>query len=80
MKKVFFFLAIAVLTVGGCSTQSTQLFNGQDLAGWDFFVPDKNVDVTKVWTVRNGVVHCAGKPNGYMQTVEEHSDYKLHLE
>jgi len=80
MKRVFFFLTITVLTVGGCSTQSTKLFNGTDLQGWDFYVPGKNVDVTKVWTVQNGVVHCAGKPNGYIQTTREYSNYKLHLE
>ncbi len=80
MNKVFFCLAIAVLTVRGCSTQSTQLFNGTDLQGWDLYLADKNVDVTKVWTVQNGVVHCAGKPNGYMQTTREYSNYKLHLE
>jgi hypothetical protein len=80
MKRYIFVLAIAVLAMGGCSTQSTQLFNGQDFAGWDFFVPDENVDVTKVWTVQNGVVHCAGKPNGYMQTKNEYSDYKFHVE
>ena len=80
MNKIFFLLAIAVLAVGGCSSQRTQLFNGKDFTGWDFFVPDKNLDVTKVWTVQNRVVRCAGKPNGYMQTRNEYSDYKLHLE
>lgn len=33
-----------------------------------------------MWSVKDGVVHCAGKPNGYMQTTRDYSDYKLHLE
>lgn len=80
MKKVFFLLAIAALTIGGCSTQRTQLFNGRDLDGWDFYLQDKSIDPTSVWSVKDGVVHCKGKPNGYMQTTRDYSDYKLHLE
>jgi hypothetical protein len=79
MKKVYIFLAIAALTVGGCSTQRTQLFNGQDLSGWDFYLQD-DIDPATVWSVKDGVVHCKGKPLGYMQTTKDYSDYKLHLE
>ena len=34
----------------------------------------------KVWSVRDGVIHCTGKPNGYIRTVESYANYKLHLE
>jgi hypothetical protein len=60
--------------------KKTMLFNGKDLAGWKLFIPDEAVDVNKVWSVKNGVVHCKGKPNGYMRTKAECTNFKLHLE
>ncbi len=69
----------AMLVCMGCSKQ-TQLFNGKDFAGWKMHVDDPSVDVNSVWTVKDGVIHCAGKPNGYIRTLSEYSNYKLHLE
>jgi hypothetical protein len=62
------------------------LFNGEDLDGWVRFTPDDKPGddgkwtVDKVWSIRDGVIHCEGKPNGYLRTVESYADYKLHLE
>ena len=56
------------------------LFNGKDFAGWKLYLPDTEVDVNDVWSVQNGVVHCMGKPNGYMRTQKTYQDYHLHLE
>jgi hypothetical protein len=63
----------------GCA-QKTMLFNGKDLTGWKLHVDDKNVNVDDVWSVKDGVVHCAGKPNGYMRTTSTYSNYRLHVE
>jgi len=69
------------LTVSGCASQRrTTLWNGKDFTGWKLFVPDKNVDVHEVWSVKDGVIHCKGKPSGYIRTEADYSDYKLHLE
>jgi hypothetical protein len=75
-------MALAFLTTAGCaSQQKICLWNGKDFAGWKLFIPpEKNVDVDQVWSVRNGVIHCKGKPNGYMRTIDDYSNYKLHLE
>jgi len=56
------------------------LFNGKDLAGWKLFIQDETIDVHEIWSVRDGVVDCKGKPNGYMRTKAEYANYKLHLE
>ncbi len=56
------------------------LFNGKDFTGWKLFVPDPNHDVTKTWSVVDGVIRCEGKPNGYMRTEKDYADYLLHLE
>lgn len=80
-------VAAVLLVTAGCKEKSGPtvpnkivLFNGTDFTGWKLFVADANVDADKIWTVRDGVVHCEGVPNGYMRTEVEHRDYKLHLE
>jgi hypothetical protein len=74
-------MALAFLATAGCASQKrAALWNAKDFAGWKRFLPDENVDVDDVWSVRNGVIHCKGKPNGYMRTIDDYSNYKLHLE
>jgi len=85
---VFGAVAVLLSTMAGCQGSSgqwkplkkTMLFNGKDLAGWTLFIPDESVDVHEVWSVKDGVVHCKGVPNGYMRTKAEYADYALHLE
>ena len=56
------------------------LFNGKDLSNWDFKLKDSSVDPSKVFTIKDGTIHIAGDPFGYMRTKEIYSDYKLHVE
>ncbi|MBE0537862.1 MAG: DUF1080 domain-containing protein [Phycisphaerae bacterium] len=72
-------IAAAMLVCMGCQKQ-TRLFNGEDFTGWKMHVDDPSVDVNTVWTVKDGVIHCTGKPNGYIRTTAKYSDYKLHVE
>lgn len=58
----------------------TVLFNGRDFTGWELFIPDENINVHDVWSVRDGAVYCTGKPNGYMRTEREYKDHHLHVE
>ena len=81
-------LAVILSVFMGCQSQTgpmepskkIMLFNGKDLSGWKLFIPDEAIDVDEIWSVKNGVVHCKGKPNGYMRTKAEYTNYKLHLE
>ena len=67
-------------------TAKVVLFNGTDLTGWVRFIPgdrrgpDKKWTVDKVWSVKDGVIRCEGRPAGYIRTVEDYANYKLHLE
>lgn len=61
-------------------TQTIQLFNGKDLSNWVFYLRDRAVDPTGVFTVQNGVIHIKGEPFGYMRTKDTYSDYTLHAE
>jgi hypothetical protein len=87
--RMFCALVIAVILLSmltGCqqgmsqSRQKIMLWNGKDFSGWKLYLPDKDVDVNEIWSVRDGVIHCKGKPNGYMRTKSKYSNYRLHLE
>jgi hypothetical protein len=54
-----------------------KLFDGTSLSGWKPFLPEG--DPAKVWSVRDGVLVCAGTPIGYIQTEKEFTNYELNL-
>lgn len=63
----------------------TPLFNGKDTTGWTFTLrppkemPDAKPDPKATWGVKDGVLVCTGKPNGYIATVKEYENYTLRL-
>lgn len=59
---------------------ATQLFNGQDLAGWGYFLVDDAAAMEDVWSVRDGVLVCQGSPQGYLCTEDEYEDFHLVVE
>jgi len=60
--------------------EKTVLWNGRDFAGWELFLADETVDVSTVWSVKDGVVRCEGQPRGYMRTEADYANYLLHVE
>ena len=86
MKRVLFLTLMASAVLLASCTQkqagpeTVDLFNGKDFTGWKFVVSDSTVNATDIWSIKDGVVQCAGVPNGYMITEESYSNYKLHLE
>jgi len=55
----------------------TPLFNGKDLTGWKTFLKDDKADPTKTWTVKDGVIHCAGQPFGYFYSDKPYKNYVI---
>jgi len=55
------------------------LFNGRDFSGFTFCMKD-NADPLKTWSVTNGVIHCTGKPIGYLRTTQSYSNYVVTVE
>lgn len=53
----------------------TPLFNGRDFSGFQFAVTPPSV-----WQVQNGVIVCAGRPNGYLYTEQSYSNYLLRFD
>jgi hypothetical protein len=58
---------------------SVTLFNGKDFSGFTFCMKD-NADPLQTWSVTNGVIHCTGKPTGYLRTTQTYSNYFLTVE
>ncbi|MCF7849375.1 MAG: DUF1080 domain-containing protein [Kiritimatiellales bacterium] len=69
------------------------LFNGKTLDGWVPFLPedspgnDKLCAAQKLWSAGDGVMRCEGKLDGYerkfigyIHTVANYADYRLHVE
>ena len=50
------------------------LFNGKDFSGLERFIPDVSVNVDDVWQVKDGVIHCTGKPNGFIRTKSDYAN------
>jgi len=60
--------------------RAIKLFNGENLDGWVWFSHDKNVKMEDVWSVRDGKLHCKGKPLGYIRTEDDYESYVLTLQ
>jgi Domain of Unknown Function (DUF1080) len=60
-------------------THRIQLFNGRNFNGWTFCM-NNHADPLMTWSVANGLIHCIGKPSGYIRTTENYSNYVLTVE
>ena len=61
--------------VSFASDDWVDLFNGENLDGW------VNVNCApETWSVKNGVIHCTGKPTGALRTVGQYENFVLDLE
>jgi hypothetical protein len=57
-------------------TGFTPLFNGKDFSGWKFLLQG-NADPAKTFVIKDGVIICTGKPNGYFYTDKSFKNYVL---
>lgn len=74
-------IATAVRAIAATTPESkTPLFNDKDLSGWDAVLPRSDADPKTVWSVKDGVLRCEGRPFGFLRTEKAYTDYKLHLE
>jgi hypothetical protein len=61
------------------ASEAVELFNGRDFTGWTFFMKSNSAP-EKTWSVTNGLIHCAGRPAGFLRTEKSYHDYKLTVE
>lgn len=81
------FVGVVILAANMCqfgrseAAESVQLFNGHDLTGWTYHLDDPKVKMGQVWSAKDGVLRCTGKPVGYLITKEnDFENYVLSLE
>ena len=86
MKSTVFstFIALAFLQAAAAQDAITpashiELFNGKDFTGWTFYMKT-NADPMQTWSITNGMIHCTGKPNGYLRTEKIYQDFKVTVE
>jgi hypothetical protein len=68
-------VAGATLVVAAATDGFVPLFNGRDLTGW------VNANCApETWSVREGVIHCTGRPTGALRTLRQYENFILELE
>jgi hypothetical protein len=72
---------LAVAAVGRAGDKPIELFNGKNLDGWKAFLDPRARDAKPedVWSVKEGVIVCKGRPAGYIITEKEYDNYVLRL-
>jgi len=76
MKAVPSLLCLTLsLTAFAAETDWVSMFNGRDLPGWT------NANCApETWTVREGVIHCTGKPVGGLRTLRQYENFIMECE
>jgi hypothetical protein len=83
VRPVLAFAFVVSFAISSRADDFVPLFNGKDFTGWHAFArptaDDAKPDPWKTWTAANGILKCTGKPNGFLATEKEYSDYTLRL-
>jgi hypothetical protein len=75
---LFIFTHVSVFSQS--SSKTIELWNGKDFNGWEL-VTNPAADINSVCTIKHdSVLAVAGKPIGYLATIDSYENYKLHLE
>lgn len=56
------------------------LFDGKTLDGWEHFLVEPELKKEDVWSVKDGLLICKGKPMGYLATKREYTNFRLIVE
>jgi hypothetical protein len=72
-------LAASQTSQAQSATPGTNLFNGKDFTSWAFYMRSNSAP-EKTWSITNGVIHCIGRPSGFMRTEQVYSNYHLTVE
>ncbi len=73
------FRSIKIRDLSAPMPNEVRLFNGKDLTGWMAYLPDGG-KMENVWSVKDGVLVCKGRPVGYIRTEADYTNYVLKLE
>ncbi|MCL4180698.1 MAG: DUF1080 domain-containing protein [Verrucomicrobia bacterium] len=85
MKTLLQSVAVVAALCGGLNTRAfagepIQLFNGENLRGWQAYLSQHGVARREVWSVEEGLLVCKGEPMGYLYTNQKFESFKLVVE
>jgi hypothetical protein len=82
MMAVVMIIGLLAVTVFAQTKRDQEaLFNGKDLSGWTYHLDKPDVKMEDVWSVKDGVLRCTGKPAGYLLTKKnDFENYVLTLD
>ena len=80
LNHLVIYLGLFLLFLSSCDSNRISLWNGKDFTGWTFSAAEGDIAADEIWSVKNGVIHCTGIPNGYLQTESDYSNYILYVE
>jgi len=80
LNLIVLFLLASANVLFAQNSKKIMLFNGKDLKNWEFHLREYTAHPSTVFSVKEGVIHIAGQPFGYMRTKKIYSDYLLHVE
>jgi Domain of Unknown Function (DUF1080) len=76
-----FLLSSANQLTAFAAEEPIALFNGDDLEGWTYHLADPKARMEDVWSAKDGVLMCKGRPAGYLLTKKnDFENYVLTLE
>lgn len=64
----------------GTEGEDVVLFDGGSMDAWTHWLGEASVPFDDVWSVKDGVLRCEGKPTGYLKTKETFQNYRLRLQ
>jgi hypothetical protein len=76
MKRLSLILFAAACTTAAADDDGfVPLFNGRDLTGW------VNANCApETWSVREGTIHCTGRPTGALRTTRQYENFILEVD
>ena len=85
MNKIIFLLLLPLLidlSEASAQEKGKSLFNGKDLTGWHWDIPemDNDAGVANPFIVRNGLLVSLGKPGGHLISDDVFMNYRLVVE
>ncbi|MBI1902881.1 MAG: DUF1080 domain-containing protein [Planctomycetia bacterium] len=75
-----FLLAAVAAAARAEDKKAVDLFNGKNLEGWVWVPREPGSKIDDVWSVKEGVLICKGKPPGYIRTEKDYTSYIITLE
>lgn len=79
-RPILGILTIVLASLSQAQGEEISLFNGRDFTGWTYSLSKDDVKLADVWSVKDGVITCKGKPSGYLRTEKDYANYVLTLE